>query len=143
MRISAFLLSTTLALTACDSGITVDTDRLAEELPGALVGPSFDTGNAQIDAFLVAVESGDRATVVRELAGVESMSGRPLPFTDASGYMDRIQTCDVAEVRDGLMGAGGATDVSVEVVWNCANGQFRQIIDTEFKAPKIVVTELF
>lgn len=138
----ALTIAACLVLAACNgsdvSDVEVDTDGLIDAIPGILSGPEIATGDASIDGFLLAVVDADLPAVQASLSSVETISGRPLPFTDAEGYLRQVGDCDYVsgQVSDGMPGA-------VEVVWLCANGQFRQIIDANFAAPKITVTELF
>lgn len=118
-----------------------------------------DSGNVLIDRFVSSVQRGDREAVAGQIAKFETISGLFPQFASAGEYLSWTDGCRISRAgQNGLDGRGNvvAIDVSLRsgppaadvidhvywIDWVCSKGKFRQALNADFEAPKIMVGEM-
>ena len=127
-----------LLLASCGSAANT-TSKESMGNSNSQVVSAINSGDPQIDKFLADVMAGDSNAVSKQVGGFESISGLPMEFNDAAGYLSRVKGCSVANVSSRKEPSFHGW---FEVSWSCPNGTFRQTVNTTFHAPKITLSEL-
>ena len=117
-----------------------------------------NTGNAYIDAFVTAVQKRDTSDVESRISKFETISGLYPQFKTAREYLSWVEGCKISRVAQHGFDVSGdpvAIDRNLKtgpraaragyvywISWDCPKGKFRQALNGDFKAPKVLVSEL-
>lgn len=116
------------------------------------------SGNKSIDGFIAAVQRRDESRVKALTYKFETISGLFPQYKTAREYLTRIGPCTISRVvqagsdaagepvyidwalKDGRRAAKAA--YIYWIMWSCPEGNFRQALNADFHAPKLLVSEL-
>lgn len=134
LRAKLLILTIGLCLAGCSKGVSEVAPKEMRvtyvELPARLV-----TGDALVDGFSLDILNKDRASAMGKVAGLESASGRSPG--DLNPYMDKIISCGIEKI-----GPYRGIEQMFEILWACEDGKLSSLVDSKFRAPKLVLTEL-
>lgn len=126
----------------------------------ATSGPLYTTktGSVAVDQFVIWVQQGNE-TEIAKTARFETISGLFPQFKTSAEYLTWVDGCRIHRVAQSGSDSAGNTvtiDPSLEtgpaainimepifwIYWQCPKGKYRQALNAEFEAPKIMVSEM-
>jgi hypothetical protein len=92
------------------------------------------TSNAIIDAFFEDLRLGRVSEAANHIGRIQSLSGLRPQFIDGSSYVAKVQTCEPSQAD--------RVGIGYRIAWKCPDGDFSQVIISEDRQAKLVVTEM-